>query len=259
MFIKYYGFVLSIMILFWSCDSKPKMIVEDSAPAVEENGINNTTLNQNSVGATNSGNVDVHQVVVNEILQTERYSYLLVEEKGRKFWLATAKIEAEKGKTYLYRGGLLKTNFESREYNRTFDTLYLVSNIIPADEHPGGQIGSTSSQVVSPSSSGVSSDISAVKDAVKLSDLFANKAKYDGKIITIVGECVKVNNGIMGKNWVHIQDGSKQGDKKADLTVTTGMVIPLGSKVALKGKIVLNKDFGAGYRYDVIMEEASGM
>jgi hypothetical protein len=63
----------------------------------------------------------------------------------------------------------------------------------------------------------------------------------------------------MGRNWVHIQDGTKHDGKKADLTVTTGLVIPVGSKVALKGKIVLNKDFGAGYRYDVIMEEAGGM
>lgn len=84
----------------------------------------------------------------------------------------------------------------------------------------------------------------------------SHKDKYDGKVITVTGECVKVNNGIMGRNWVHIQDGSKENGKSIDLTVTTLQNIPVGSQVALKGKIVLNKDFGAGYRYDVIMEDA---
>jgi len=63
----------------------------------------------------------------------------------------------------------------------------------------------------------------------------------------------------MGKNWVHIQDGSKKNGKALDLTVTTNMNVGIGNKIALKGKIAINKDFGAGYRYDIIMEEASGL
>ncbi|MBK7633861.1 MAG: hypothetical protein IPJ13_05870 [Saprospiraceae bacterium] len=99
----------------------------------------------------------------------------------------------------------------------------------------------------------------AVKDAVKLSELFKNKNKYEGQVITISGTCVKVNNGIMGKNWVHIEDGSKSNGKLLNLTVTTSINIPVGSNVALKGKVSINKDFGAGYKYDIIMEEAGNM
>ncbi|MBK6783998.1 MAG: hypothetical protein IPG79_09650 [Saprospiraceae bacterium] len=97
------------------------------------------------------------------------------------------------------------------------------------------------------------------KDAVSLKNLFADPKKYDGKIITVSGEITKVNNGIMGRNWVHMNDGSKNNGKNIDLTITTQMNIPVGAKVALSGKIVLNKDFGAGYRYDVIMEEAQAL
>ena len=60
---------------------------------------------------------------------------------------------------------------------------------------------------------------------------------------------------IMSRNWIHLQDGSMK-DKAIDLTVTTTDNIALGSIVALEGVIALNKDFGAGYKYDIIMEEA---
>jgi hypothetical protein len=241
-----------------ACDSKPKIIVADETPVagapIQENSISPL----GAVGSTPSPAADVHQVVANEVLQTERYTYLNVSEAGKSFWIATAKADAKKGQTYMYRGGLMKTNFESVEFKRTFDTIYLVSNIISATEHPGGNInGSAAAQDnVQPVSS--TGTMPVVKDAVKLSELMANKAKYEGKVITVTGECVKANNGIMGKNWVHIQDGSKDKGKLLDLTVTTNLNIPIGSKVALNGKITLNKDFGAGYKYEIIMEDAAG-
>ena len=67
------------------------------------------------------------------------------------------------------------------------------------------------------------------------------------------GKCVKVNPMIMGRNWIHLQDGS--GDN-LDLTITTTENIPVGHVITLEGTIALNKDFGAGYKYDIIMEEA---
>ncbi len=241
-----------------SCDSKPKIIVADASEATPLNA--EATSDMSSTGApTNTGSGGVHQVIANEVLQTERYTYLNVTEGNHTFWIATAKKEAAKGKAYLYKGGLMKTNFESLEFKRTFDTIYLVGNIIDATEHPGGNLAGTIPEVsTSPSTSNVTST-NPVKDAVKLSDLFKNKSKYDGQVITVSGTCVKVNNGIMGRNWIHIEDGSKSAGKVLDLTVTTNINIPLGSKIAMTGKIALNKDFGAGYRYDIIMEDAGGL
>lgn len=78
-----------------------------------------------------------------------------------------------------------------------------------------------------------------------------------GKSVAVRGKVVKVNTGIMGKNWLHIADGSGP-DGKADLTVTTTANPPkLGDLVTVTGKVAANKDFGAGYKYDVIMEDAS--
>jgi starvation-inducible outer membrane lipoprotein len=247
-----------------ACESKPKVIVADENTAITTpNNQSESPIDNKGQEAINTGNnAGVHQVVANEILQSERYTYLQVNESGHNFWIATSKTEAKKGETYLYKGGLMKTNFESVEFKRVFDTIYLVSNIISAAAHPGGNMPPSMS-ANGDQTKGTKSDPKAsenlVKDAIKLSDLMDNKSKYDGKIITISGECVKVNNGIMGRNWVHIQDGSKTKGKMIDLTVTTKLNIPLGSQVALKGKISLNKDFGAGYRYDVMMEDAGEM
>ena len=73
-----------------------------------------------------------------------------------------------------------------------------------------------------------------------------------GKTIQISGQCVKLNPNIMGRNWVHLQDGSKDD---YDLVITCDVQIPVGHTVTLTGKVVLNKDFGSGYKYDILLEE----
>ena len=84
------------------------------------------------------------------------------------------------------------------------------------------------------------------------------KAGLGGKTIAAQGKVVKVNNGIMGRNFVHIQDGT--GDAKAgtnDLTVTSKETAAIGDQVTISGTVVLNRDFGAGYSYPLLIEDAS--
>ena len=97
----------------------------------------------------------------------------------------------------------------------------------------------------------------AVKDdVVKVEEVFAKKDALNGKKITVKGEVVKFNSSIMGKNWVHIKDGSgKPGTN--DLTATTNDTANVGDKVVVTGTLAVGKDFGAGYKYEAIMEEAT--
>ena len=99
--------------------------------------------------------------------------------------------------------------------------------------------------------------IAAVKDdVVKVEEVFAKKDTLNGKKITVKGEVVKFNSGIMGKNWVHIRDGSgKPGTN--DLTATTKDTAKVGDKVVITGTLAAGKDFGAGYKYEAIIEEAT--
>ncbi|MCF8210120.1 MAG: hypothetical protein K9K38_12060 [Rhodoferax sp.] len=94
-------------------------------------------------------------------------------------------------------------------------------------------------------------------DAAKtIEAVYKDKTKLDGKQITVKGKVVKVNNGIMGRNFLHIQDGTGGKDNN-DLSVTSTQTAKVGDSVTVVGKVTLNKDFGAGYTYPLIVEEAT--
>jgi hypothetical protein len=102
-------------------------------------------------------------------------------------------------------------------------------------------------------------DVSGVARAAggkTVAEVFAEKDSLAGKPVTLRGKVVKSNIGIMGKNWIHVRDGSGS-DGSNDLTVTTTTAQPnVGDTVLITGPLVLNKDFGMGYQYDVIVEDA---
>ncbi len=200
----------------------------------------------------------LHKVVVEEILPPSKYTYLNVSEDGVMTWIAIPKKDVKKGGTYYYRGGLKKTNFKSVEYDRVFETLYLVSDVSedPGDEWNGcWRKSSWQYAQIRDAPIEQTTKIDPVSGGITIAELLENRKKYEGQTVRIKGRCVKLNNMIMNRNWIHLQDGSLK-DKTVDLTVTTTENIPLGSIVAVEGKIALNKDFGAGYKYDIIMEEA---
>ncbi|MHC1708630.1 MAG: GW dipeptide domain-containing protein [Bacteroidales bacterium] len=213
---------------------------------------------------------NVHAVSVLEVIQTTNYTYLNVFENDREYWIAVNKREAKKGDLLYYSIGMEMQNFESKELKRTFESIYFVQDISdkPITSQPGGQAntamgGTAPGQGQMPSQPAGKKAPVEVKDikitpakgGITLSQLFSDKEKYAGKTVTIKGKVVRYNAGIMDKNWAHIQDGTKAGDQ-FDLTVTTLEEVALGDEVTFTGTINLNRDFGAGYSYDIIMEDA---
>jgi hypothetical protein len=110
-----------------------------------------------------------------------------------------------------------------------------------------------------PTSEGAIVDVSGITKAeggMTVAEVFAGKEQLAGKPVTLRGKVVKSNSGIMGKNWIHVRDGSG-AEGTNDLTVTTMTAQPnVGDTVLVTGPLVLNKDFGMGYQYDVIVEDA---
>ncbi len=254
--IKTVVIIATVGISLVACGSKPEVVQR----------VNATNVSTASFSAASTSSVDtkpqVHKVVVNDALHTERYSYLDVTENGKQFWVAVPRREVEKGETYYYTGGLMKKNFKSREYDRVFETVYLVSDERKAPIYYGNAaiaeaLGNAGGVAGSSVDGGHShpQDIQQPTEGISLEELFNNKEKYDGKEIQVSGKCVKINKQIMGRNWVHIQDGTG-GDKPYDLTITTSADVAVGTMVTFTGKIGLNVDFGAGYKYDIIMQDA---
>ncbi len=89
-----------------------------------------------------------------------------------------------------------------------------------------------------------------------VAEVYAQKTELAGKRIVITGKVVKVNNGIMGKNFLHIQDGTGTGDA-SDLTVTSQQTANMGDKIEVEALVTVGRDFGMGYSYDIILEEAT--
>ncbi len=252
-----------------SCNNGPKVIEAEGAKTSSGNssGIfsedaSQSELQHNHPIDNNSFTENLHTVRVNETLPTKKYIYMNVTEGGKNFWIAAAKQDVAIGETYFYRGGLLKTNFESKEHNRMFDTIYLVTNIVKQDH--GNNTGTLKAnfseggnKTENPTSQKQTiethtADVVAHKGSIKISELVANPQKYNGKTVQLTGKVVKVNPNIMERNWLHLQDGSQNN---FDMVVTTNTFVPEGKTITVKAKVSLDRDFGAGYRYDLILED----
>ena len=202
----------------------------------------------------NEATVDVHTAVVQEVIQATSYTYLRVKEADKEFWIAINKREIEVGAKVSFMGGLEMNNFQSKDLNRTFEKIYFVNRII------GGESSATQQPVsmphqMKPELEKKEVSIEPVEGGITIGELFADRDSYADKTVLIKGQVTKVNRAIMDKNWVHLQDGTSDSGN-FDLTVTTTEEINVGDIVTFEGKIILNKDFGAGYSYEVIMEQA---
>ena len=244
--------IIMIGLLVISCNSKPRVIESEAS---SEQADANKIFDMEEGPLVSDALPEEHKVVAEEILNTDKYTYINVTENGEKFWIAIPRSEVKVGETCYYRGGLLKKNFFSPEFNRVFETVYLVSEFWKQPTGGGSTLDGAHANI----QGGEAipdlevGNIEMAKGAIKLSELFAHKEKYSNQVVKVTGKCVKVNPQIMKRNWVHVQDGSGEG---LDLVITTMENIPLGAVVTLEGTIALDKDFGAGYRYDVIMEGA---
>ncbi|SFS76788.1 hypothetical protein [Lutibacter maritimus] len=201
-------------------------------------------------------NNDLHKIVVKEKIDGGGYVYLNVEEDGKDYWMAIANMPVEVGNTYYYNGGMVMKDFISKHLDKTFEAITFAEGIRLTEE-----VQVTEDHVHEHSSemeaaAVMTEKIEKAKGGNSLEEVFKNRATLDKKNVIVKGKVVKVNNGIMDKNWVHIEDGSQFNNEK-DLTITTQETVKEGDIVTFKGTIVLNKDFGAGYVYDIILEEAT--
>jgi hypothetical protein len=196
----------------------------------------------------------MHKVTVNEAIQAGGYTYLNVSERRKKFWLAVPAMQASKGDKISYEGGLVMTDFKSRELNRTFSSIIFLENVkvLSRKDAPAETVAP---HVANVKTEKINVAIEPGKDCITLAKLLEGKADYAGKVVRVKGKVTKYNTAILGKNWVHIQDGT-EFNGNFDLTITTDSEVAVGDTTTFEGKLVLNKDFGYGYSYEVLMEDA---
>jgi hypothetical protein len=100
------------------------------------------------------------------------------------------------------------------------------------------------------------SGIERIEGGQTVAEIIASKASLSGNEVTVRGKVMKMNAGIMGRNWLHLSDGTVGPDGETEIMVTTDDVAKVGSIVVVRGPVATKQDYGYGYRYDVLIEKA---
>ncbi len=183
------------------------------------------------------------------------YTYLLVKGRGPEYWIAVSATEIEVGESITYVGGMLMENFHSKELDRTFEKVLFLDGLEGSQSSPmGGMAGTTQGSEVK--NDRLKTSIEAEEGTVSIAELFADPSAYEGKTIRVKGEVAKFNPNIMERNWIHLQDGT-DFEGKYDLTITSQEGFVVGQVLTVEGILALNRDFGYGYSYEVLLEEAT--
>jgi hypothetical protein len=196
------------------------------------------------------------------------YTYMYVQQKnGEKTWVAVMTTPVTVGSQVSFKGGMMMVDFESKSLKRKFDKIFFADSASVSDSSVKSAPNTSKGKGKEKSASGGSKAATSAKDtkisvskaaganAYTVQEVFANSAKLNNKKIVVKGKVVKVSSGIMGKNWVHIQDGTgNQAKKNHNLVCTTQDMADVGDTVTVSGVLAKDKDFGGGYKYSAIVE-----
>ena len=197
-----------------------------------------------------------------ETVNAANYTYVQVDTGKEKIWAAAPQFPVKVGAKVTVPAGMPMKNYQSKTLKRTFDTVYFV----PAISEPGA-IQSESAAMreahsglrgQSGSSPAAAIDYSGLKKpegGVTVAEILSGKKDRQGQAVSVRAKVVKYNEQIMNRNWLHLQDGTGSTGAN-DLTVTTADKAKVGDTVLVKGTLVFDKDFGYGYKYKVILEDA---
>lgn len=221
-----------------------------------------------------------------ETMNAAGYTYILVDSGARQEWVAIPESPVSVGEVVSYSAGMVMENFHSKSLDRTFPSIMFSSGLVagqpqtaatppPAEdnsfaaavarEQQGGQAAVVPVAESSGGSMGAIVPFTEVKvekasgeNSFTVEELFSNAKDLNGRTIRLRAKVVKVSEAIMGRNWLHLQDGTGNPmNNTHDLVVTTAETVPVDTVVTVEGVLAAGKDFGAGYSYEAIVEQAT--
>jgi ribosomal protein S17 len=187
---------------------------------------------------------------VAETMNAATYTYVLVDTGAKKAWAAAPQFAVKVGDTVTIADAMPMTNYQSKTLNRTFDVVYFSGNV-----QVNGKAAVATPAPAAPAGPNLSG-IARAEGGQTVAEILTGKTKFAGKTITVRARVVKFNAQILGKNWLHIRDGSG-AEGTNDLTVTTAANVKVGDLVLVTGKLSADRDFGSGYKYPLIVEDAT--
>jgi hypothetical protein len=203
-----------------------------------------------------------------ETMNAASYTYVRVDTGTEKIWAATSQMEVAVGDRLVVPLEMSMRNFHSDTLDRDFPLLYFSSSVSREGEAPAGRpaaAGQATPPGHPPVGGGAAKAPVTVTEVIppppggrSVADLWAQRASLAGQTVVVRGKVVKFLGGIMGRNWVHLQDGTGSAkDGTNDITVTTDADVNAGDIVTVTGTLAVDKDFGSGYRYGALIEGAT--
>jgi len=191
--------------------------------------------------------------VILEVQDVDSYTYVRVKTKEGETWAAVGKAPLKKGATVVIEDAMVMKNFESKALKKTFPTIIFGTLAGSAknatDPHAGV------AKVVDTAPIQVAKATGA--NARTVAEVATKGAELKDQQVQVRGKVVKFSPQIMGKNWIHLRDGSgSASDNSNDVLVTSSAKAQVGDVVTVTGVVRVDKDFGAGYVYKVLIEEA---
>lgn len=223
---------LSMIFLFVSCSN-------------DENNTDDSKNNSDQTG------LNVHSGKVVEKMDGSGYSFIQINENDKNYWIAVTQMDIEEGDMIYFSKFMEMRDFRSKSLDKTFTSILFVDN---PSKTPitGGMLASNPHQGLVNKSDII---VDKIPGGKTIAEIYKEKDDLHRKQVKVRGKVVKVNEDIMDRNWIHIQDGTADGDN-FDLLLITKQSANVGDVIVAEGEIVLDRDFGAGYAYAVIMENA---
>jgi hypothetical protein len=193
-----------------------------------------------------------------ETMDSGGYTYVHVDTGSQKIWAAAPRFSVAVGDEVTVPPGTPMPNFHSKTLDRTFDVVYFVPGVrIRGSEGAAPQPPHPEIPRPAPGSALDLSGIARAEGGVTVAEILNGGADLAGQEVIVRGKVTKFLSQIMGRNFLHLSDGTKSEAGNGDLTVTTQNAADVGDLVTVRGTLAVDRDFGFNYRYDVIIEDAS--
>ena len=190
-----------------------------------------------------------------EARNVDSYTYLRLKTKEGEIWAAVPTTAVKPGAKVTIGSQMTMENFESKSLKKKFDKI-VFGVVVDESAKPVAQSG------VAPAAAASAPVAKVAKatgpDAKNVAEVVQGRAALKDKAVLVRGQVVKVNAGILGKNWLHLQDGSGTAAAGTnDILVTTKDVAAVGDIVTAKGIVRTDVNLGSGYAYPVLIEDAA--
>lgn len=182
------------------------------------------------------------------------YHYLKVRGSGKEEWIAVTPTPVKVGDHIGYERKMVIHDFKSKTLHKRFQTIVFVDRLyLPEKKTHLTSLKSAHSQPSLATGNFVEKPFYTVEEVHRFAD------RLKGKRIKVKGKVYKVARDIMRRDWVHIGDGTgEEATLTDDLVFTaTDASIKAGDRVVAEGTLATDKDFGFGYRYRVLAEDAT--